>query len=95
MELVDHPITAGLADFALRDESYHGLWIDPEATVLLTTDCATSDKPLAWCKTYAKAKTVCIQLGHGPAIFTDANYRRLVAQAIRWTAPEKPASNQR
>jgi type 1 glutamine amidotransferase len=85
VEKPNHPITAGLADFSLRDESYHGLWLDPAATVLLTTDAPTSDRALAWCKDYSKARTVCIQLGHGPEIFTDANYRKFVAQAIRWT----------
>jgi type 1 glutamine amidotransferase len=88
VEQANHPITAGIADFAIRDESYHGLWLDPAATVLLTTDAPTSDRPLAWCKTYAQSRTCCIQLGHGPGIFTDANYRRVVSQAIRWSAGE-------
>lgn len=85
----DHPVTAGLSDFTIRDETYHGLWLDPDVKLLLTTDEPTSDRPLAWCKTYAKARTCCIQLGHGPDIFTDANYRRFVYQAIRWTAASK------
>jgi hypothetical protein len=37
-------------------------------------------------KTYDKAKVCYLQLGHGPQAFSDPNYQRLVAQAIRWTA---------
>src|SRR5258706_2316253 len=48
VEQKDHSITAGLADFTLRDESYHGLWLDPDVKVLLTTNAPTSDRPLAW-----------------------------------------------
>ena len=73
----------------IEDETYHGLWLDPEAHVLLTTTEPTSDRALAWWKTYAKARTCCIQLGHGPAIYSDPNYRQFVYQAIRWAAPEK------
>lgn len=81
-----HPISAGISDFEVEDETYNGQWHDPAAKVLLTTDEKTNDRPLAWCKTYSKARTCGIQLGHGPAIYTNPNYRKLVAQAIRWTA---------
>lgn len=88
VEEPSHPITAGLKDWTIEDETYHGLWLDPDAKVLLTTTEPTSDRALAWCKAYAHAKTVCIQLGHGPAIYSDPNYRQFVYQAIRWAAPE-------
>lgn len=81
-----HPITAGMSDFEVEDEAYNGQWHDPAAKVLLTTDAKENDRPLAWCKTYSKARTCGIQLGHGPAIYTDPNYRKLVAGAIRWAA---------
>ena len=84
VEQPTHPITAGLTDFTVTDETYHGLWLDPESKVLLTTDEPTSDRALAWWKQYKNARTCCIQLGHGPAIYNDENYRRFVYQAIRW-----------
>ena len=89
VEDATHPITAGLADFHIVDETYHGLWLDPDAHMLLTTNEPTSDRPLAWWKTYRNAKTCCIQLGHGPAIFSDESYRKFVYQAIRWAASAK------
>lgn len=82
----NHPITRGLKDFTVHDETYKGQWIDPSVTLLLTTDEPTSDSFLGWCKTYGNARTCYIQLGHGPQAFVDANYQKLVANAIRWVA---------
>jgi len=85
----DHPITAGVKDFAVTDESYKNQWHNPDAKLLLSTDEATQDKQLAWAKTYRKSNVCFIQLGHGPGIYSDANYRKLVSQAIRWAAPKQ------
>jgi uncharacterized protein len=79
-----HPITRGIRDFVLHDETYKGQWIDPEAHLLLSTDHPDSDKSIAWCRTYRNARIFTLQLGHGPQAFTDSNYRRLVAQGVRW-----------
>ncbi|MCY2954130.1 MAG: ThuA domain-containing protein [Planctomycetota bacterium] len=82
----DHPITAGIKDFTVIDESYKNQWHDPDATLLLSTVEATQDKQIAWAKTFRKANVCYIQLGHGPAIYTDPTFRQLVSQAIRWAA---------
>ncbi len=87
----DHPITAGLKDFTIRDEIYWGLRVQPDVTPLITTTHPKSSKPLAWARTERKSRVVYLQLGHGPSAFNDANYRRLVTQSIRWVA-EKPPS---
>ena len=81
-----HPVTAGLVDFTLRDETYKGMWLAPGNTVLLTTDNPTGDPPVAWVSTYDKSHVVTIQLGHGPESHHDASYRRLILNAIRWSA---------
>ena len=82
----EHPITAGLKDFTVTDEAYKNQWHDPEAKLLLSTVEPLQDQQLAWAKTFHKANVCYIQLGHGPGIFTDPNYRQLVSQAIRWAA---------
>jgi gamma-glutamyltranspeptidase/glutathione hydrolase len=90
VEDATHPVTAGLPpDFTLQDETYHGLWLDPDVKVLLTTSAPTADRALAWCRNYRAARTVCIQLGHGPGIFTEPNYRRFVYQAILWAGQRR------
>jgi len=33
-----HPVTDGLSDFIIQDETYKGMWISPKVQILLTTD---------------------------------------------------------
>jgi len=81
-----HPVTAGLKDFRIVDETYKYQWIDPHAHLLLATDDSTSDRPLAWSRTYRNARVCYIQLGHGLSAYNDAGFRKIVVQAIRWAA---------
>jgi len=86
----DHPVTAGLADFVIEDETYKGMLISPRVDILLTTDNPTGDRPVAWIGLHPKARVVYIQPGHGTPAHQDANYRRLVKNAIFWAARRNP-----
>ena len=82
----EHPITRGLSDFTVNDETYkHGVF-QPGNRVLLSTNEPTSDRIIGWVSGYDKGKVCFIESGHGTAIYSDANFRRLTAQAIRWCA---------
>jgi type 1 glutamine amidotransferase len=81
-----HPVTAGVTDFRILDETYKGMWISPDVEVLLTTDRPTSDGPVAWVGPYEKARIVFIQLGHGREAHLHPAYRRLVRNAVMWAA---------
>jgi type 1 glutamine amidotransferase len=81
-----HPVTEGLAPFTVLDETYKGMWLAPTNTVLLTTDNPTGDSPVAWVSAYARSRVVTIQLGHGPESHRDTSFRRLMLNAITWTA---------
>ncbi|SRR6266540_2454650 len=81
-----HPVTRGIADFDLQDEAYGGLWISPDAHVLLTTDHPANSKAVAWVMPDKRARVVTIQPGHGEEAFATPSYRRLLIQAIRWAA---------
>jgi len=81
-----HPVTEGLTDFVIEDETYKGMWISPKVQVLLTTDNPTSDGPVAWLGTHPKARVVYIQLGHGSLAHHNPDYHRLVHNAIMWAA---------
>ncbi|MHC4157682.1 MAG: ThuA domain-containing protein [Planctomycetota bacterium] len=82
----EYPITRGLRDFLVHDETYNKCVFEPDNHVLLTTDEDSSDESICWVRSYAKAKVCYIQPGHGVSIYSDTNYRRLVARAIRWSA---------
>jgi uncharacterized protein len=81
-----HPVTRGLADFTIHDEAYGNYDMAPESHALVTTEHPLCAKNVAWAKTYGLARVVYIQLGHDHFAYEDPNYRRLVANAIRWTA---------
>ena len=81
-----HPITRGMSDFEINDETYKSCGFETSNHVLLTTDHPTSDKSIGWARRYGKARVCGIQLGHGPLGYANPNYRRLVTRAIRWTA---------
>ncbi len=80
----NHPVTRGLKDFEILDETYSNVAVNANVKPLLTTDEPTSTKTIAWTHTYGKSKVAYLQLGHGPTAYENPNYRRLVAQAVRW-----------
>ena len=82
----NHPITAGLKDFDIHDEIYWGFRVGSDVTPLITTTHPKSGKPLAWARTQGKSRVVYLQLGHGKEAFGNENYRKLLAQSIRWVS---------
>ncbi|MCX8157439.1 MAG: ThuA domain-containing protein [Verrucomicrobiae bacterium] len=81
-----HPITRGLKDFEIHDETYGGLYIHPDVIPLLLCDTPSSSPIVAWAKTYANARVAAIQLGHDGQAYTNPSFRKLLAQAIAWVA---------
>jgi type 1 glutamine amidotransferase len=82
----DHPVTAGLGPFRIRDEAYKNMRMSPKVRPLLTTDNPASDRTLAWVGPLAGSRVVAIQLGHGPSAFRNPSYRALVHNAVLWAA---------
>ncbi len=85
----NHPITQGMKDFEIVDETYGDFDVSPNVIPLLTTDEPTSGKTIGWYHTYGKSRVVYLQLGHDHTAYENPNYRRLVAQAMRWTAAKE------
>jgi hypothetical protein len=81
-----HPVTRGIADFKIHDEVYGNCYVAPESHILLKTDHPLNNPTLAWVTKYGASPVVYIQLGHGPGAHNDANYRKLVHQAIQWVS---------
>ncbi|MFB3829659.1 MAG: ThuA domain-containing protein [Bryobacteraceae bacterium] len=81
-----HAVLEGVGALRLRDEAYKGMWLSPRATVLMETDNPENDRAVAWIGPWRKARVISIQLGHGAAAHRDPGYRRLVRNAILWTA---------
>jgi hypothetical protein len=85
-----HPITAPLADFALQDERYTALRIDPGVEVLAVHDHEGQAYPLLWTRAGARGRVVVDVLGHDAASYDSGPHRVLLARAMRWAAGITP-----
>jgi type 1 glutamine amidotransferase len=85
----ENPVTKGLSDFEIFDETYKGYYVEEGVTPLLTTDEPSSAPVIGWTKTYGKARIVTLQSGHDAPTFENPNFRKLLKQAIEWVY--KPA----
>src|SRR5258708_35930244 len=81
-----HPVTRGISDFEIVDERYGESKIKVSVKPLLSTTDPKSMRNLAWIHHYGNSDVIYIQLGHGRAAFNNANYRKLIQQAIAWSA---------
>ena len=81
-----HPITKGVKDFVIHDETYSNFYTAPDVKVLLTTDHPKNDPELAWVKDYGKSRVFYLMLGHDGKAYANASFARILEQGIRWTA---------
>jgi uncharacterized protein len=82
-----HPITLNLENFLLFDEIYGNVWISKMNQILISTNHPESMNPIVWCREITPlTRTVYIQPGHGPEVFSLPAYRKLLYQSIRWAA---------
>ncbi len=70
----------------MRHQIYWGFRVGGDVTPLLTTTHPKSGKPLGWARTEGKSRIVYLQLGHDHLAYENANFRRLIAQSVRWAA---------
>ena len=82
----EHPITRGLSDFTIHDETYKGNWFAKDNHVLLTTDHPKSDTTICWTRPSGDNRIVFLQLGHDSKAYVNPNYRQLIARSNRWAA---------
>jgi len=79
-----HPVTKGIQDFDITDETYGNGTVNPNVHVLLATDDPSASRSLAWTNRYGKAKVVTILLGHDNLAWTNPDFVKLLTQAVFW-----------
>lgn len=91
VKIVDNnnPVTDGVKDFEIFDETYKGYYVEPEVIPLLTTDEPSSTPVIGWAKKYGKARIVTLQSGHDAPTFENPNFRRLLKQSVEWVYSER------
>ena len=81
----DHPVTQGLpATFQVVDELYHFM---PEGTPIeVLVEAGPQKYPSVWITRHAKARIVCIALGHDGRSHTQGEYKKILCNAVGWVA---------
>lgn len=82
----DHPVTRGVKDFTIHDETYGRFEVMPHVTPLLTTAEPTSSSPVCWAHRYGNSRVVYLQLGHDHLAYENPGFKKVLRQAIQWTA---------
>lgn len=82
----NHPVTRGIQDFEIHDETYKGFDVASGVTPLLTTAEPLSGPVIGWAKQNGKSRWVFVQLGHDHFAYENPNYRQLLQQSICWVA---------
>jgi type 1 glutamine amidotransferase len=88
----DHPVLKGVEAFDTMGKLYRNPQVATDVTVLLTAASADDHQPVAWVRTRSEAHDQHVfytSLGV-PEDFENENFRRLVANAIFWTARVEP-----
>lgn len=84
---VRHPITDGVEDFTIVDETYSiGEPDQPGNTVLITTDNPSGVHNIAWVRQYRSSRVFCYASGHDNAAYADPSFRHILLQGLRWAA---------
>jgi len=78
----NHPITAGISDFHLKDEIYRGFHTTDDIHPILTIE----GKPAAWTRNEKNSRIFTIILGHGPGTWDNPSFQKLLDNALHWTA---------
>lgn len=81
-----HPVTKGVKDFQITDETYSKMEIRPDVQPLLSTDEPTSSPLVGWTKRYGKARIVTLTLGHDRTAWEHPAFRKILSQALLWVA---------
>ncbi len=91
----DHPITAGLKDFALHSEQYY-MHTDPSNQVLATTTFAGDQEdmdwiagcvmPVTWTRRYGAARIFYTSVGHVAADLEVYEAREMIRRGLLWAA---------
>ena len=81
-----HPITQGLSDWTMLDETYTMADCSPDSEILLTTEHPKSMRTLAWTRQYKQSRVLCFESGHDNDTYQDPNFRTFLHQGIQWLA---------
>ena len=82
----DHPITAGVTDWEMTDETYSMKSPGKDSHVLLTVDHPKSMEVVGWTRAYRNSRVFCFESGHDNRTYRVPQFREVLTRGIRWVA---------
>ena len=84
----DHPITAGVEAFTVRDEHYMLDVFAPDAEVFLqgVSDSEAGTQAAGYARRLGRGRFVCLSPGHNCHVLLHPQFQRLMANALDWCA---------
>ena len=82
----DHPITRGISDWEMVDETYLMGEPDADSYMLLTTDHPACMKSIGWTRQYNDTRVFCLQSGHDNQTWKDENFQTVLVRGIQWVS---------
>jgi type 1 glutamine amidotransferase len=87
----EHPITAGLTEFEIQDETYsHQYHKNMCMRSLIRMNRGEERQSMGWVQPYGKGRVFYTSLGHGREAWTNPQFQRLVVRGLYWSAGRKP-----
>ena len=88
-----HPITQGLSDWTMVDETYDMADAAADAAadalannhILLTVDQPHSMHTVAWTRHYQRSRVFCLQSGHNNQTWVDPNFKAVLERGLAWS----------
>jgi type 1 glutamine amidotransferase len=81
----EHPITAGIEAFTVKDEMYIQE-CDPSIRVHMVTVDRGVAYPMVWSRLEGKGRVAHVSMGHGPEVWALPQFQRLILQSLAWTS---------
>ena len=87
----EHPITKGLEDFEIQDETYrHRYHKNFKLHSLVRMDRGKEQQSMGWSHAYGKGRVFYTSLGHGRQAWTNPHFQRLVVRGLYWAVGRDP-----
>ena len=81
----DHPITKGLTDWIMVDETYLMPNPDSDNRILLRTDHPRNVETVAWTRQYKTSRVFCLQSGQDHQTWKNKNFKTALRRGIKWS----------
>jgi hypothetical protein len=82
----EHPITRGLTDWEMVDETYTMAEPQADNRILITATHPKSMRSIGWTRQHKKARVFCYQSGHDDEAWRNSTFREILRRGIQWVA---------